>query len=321
MQYCRRILWDLLRFQLGLEDSRNDNCATTPTSTCTSTCTARGSHRFQEKEAVSDHCGRKGTSRGRSRGTPTVAYKKGEQFQKGPAVGALQQICTFSYSGRTTLFRCGLVALWMAAQLLQPSADLSVENIVKTAMDQGYTAQGEIFSAHHMALLAEEVIGCWAERLTGGMGGANYCHILKHLADGQPILIPYDEDFNHEPCQRSGHRAHWAVVSGVLLGLTHGSLNSEDFHADPVLPWLLLPRHGCSCPTVGVQDALVFAKQGKSLRYQLWSLELLTQSNAQLKEMGPQRVADGSVYIVPQGGVGEGLAGQVVLLHAKRPTD
>ncbi|XP_023669479.1 actin maturation protease isoform X4 [Paramormyrops kingsleyae] len=217
--------------------------------------------------------------------------------------------------------QCGLVALWMAAQLLQPSADLSMENIVKTAMNQGYTAQGEIFSAHHMALLAEEVIGCWAERLTGGMGGANFCHILKHLADGQPILIPYDEDFNHEPCRRSGHRAHWAVASGVLLGLTHGSLNSEDFCADPALPWLLLPRHGCSGPTAGVQDAFIFAKQGKSLRYQLWSLELLTQSNAQLKEMDPQRAADGSVYIVPQGGVGQGLAGQVVLLHANRPTD
>lgn len=45
-----------------------------------------------------------------------------------------------------------------------------------------------------MALLAEEVIGCWAEQLTGGMGGANFCHILKHLADGQPILVPYPSE-------------------------------------------------------------------------------------------------------------------------------
>lgn len=27
-------------------------------------------------------------------------------------------------------------------------------------------------------------------------------------------IYSYDEDFNHEPCQRSGHRAHWAVASG-----------------------------------------------------------------------------------------------------------
>ncbi|XP_072557078.1 actin maturation protease isoform X1 [Paramormyrops kingsleyae] len=351
MPYCRRISWVLLGFQPGLEDSKNDNCATSPTSTRSPTSTSTARNRFQEKEAVSGHCGRKGTSRRRSRGTPTVAYKKGEQVRASHQdswpkhrvfSGTLACVwlinmeciwCSFRKDLQWVLFnkfvpsliqdgpQCGLVALWMAAQLLQPSADLSMENIVKTAMNQGYTAQGEIFSAHHMALLAEEVIGCWAERLTGGMGGANFCHILKHLADGQPILIPYDEDFNHEPCRRSGHRAHWAVASGVLLGLTHGSLNSEDFCADPALPWLLLPRHGCSGPTAGVQDAFIFAKQGKSLRYQLWSLELLTQSNAQLKEMDPQRAADGSVYIVPQGGVGQGLAGQVVLLHANRPTD
>lgn len=119
----------------GLEDSRNDNCATCATSTRTPTSTSTARNRFKEKEAVSGHCGRKDTSRRRSRGTPTVAYKKGEQvrashqdswpkhsllwnsclwvadkygvhlvqFQKGPAVGALQQICTFSHSGRTTV--------------------------------------------------------------------------------------------------------------------------------------------------------------------------------------------------------------------------
>lgn len=27
-------------------------------------------------------------------------------------------------------------------------------------------------------------------------------------------MYRYDEDYNHEPCQRSGHRAHWAAASG-----------------------------------------------------------------------------------------------------------
>lgn len=30
----------------------------------------------------------------------------------------------------------------------------------------------------------------------------------------------YDEDYNHEPCQRNGHRAHWAVISGTFKWLT-----------------------------------------------------------------------------------------------------
>ncbi len=102
-----------------------------------------------------------------------------------------------------------------------------------------------------MALLAEEVCGCEAELLSGGLSGENAATIVTHLWGRQPVLIPYprprkekdsilwlffklchkrkvydhrtkfldsvyryDEDFNHEPCQRSGHRAHWAVASG-----------------------------------------------------------------------------------------------------------
>ncbi|KPP70547.1 hypothetical protein Z043_110613 [Scleropages formosus] len=211
--------------------------------------------------------------------------------------------------------QCGLVALWMAAHLLQSPTELSIERIVKVAKERGYTAQGEIFSAHDMALLAEEMCGCRAERLTGGMSGPNFGLILKHLASGKPVLIPYDEDFNHEPCQRRGHRAHWAVASGILLALKEGCLNKEEFQPDPGVPWLLLPGDSPACPMEGIQDAFVLAKQGKSLHYQLLGLEKLAQSNAQLKEMDPKRAADGSVYILPQGGMEVGLAGQVVLLH------
>ncbi|XP_029570362.1 actin maturation protease isoform X2 [Salmo trutta] len=213
--------------------------------------------------------------------------------------------------------KCGLVALWMAGHLLQPPLSVSMETVVQTAMDRGYTAQGEMFSASDMAMLAEEVCGCRAELLSGGMSGDNSTAVLKHLADGQAVLIPYDEDFNHEPCQRTGHRAHWAVASGVLLGLDQDSLSREHTQPDPTLPWLLLPQDSpsCPCPTVGAREAYILAKQGKSLRYQLWSLDKVAQSNAQLREMDPQRAGDSTQYVVPKGGVEVGLAGQVVLLH------
>ncbi|XP_041729458.1 UPF0692 protein C19orf54 homolog [Coregonus clupeaformis] len=215
--------------------------------------------------------------------------------------------------------QCGLVALWMAGHLRQPPLSVSMETIVQTAMDRGYTAQGEMFSARDMAMLAEEVCECRAELLSGGMTGDNSTAVLKHLADGQPVLIPYDEDFNHEPCQRSGHRAHWAVASGVLLGLDQDSVSREHTQPDPTLPWLLLPQDSpscpCPCPTVGAREAYILAKQGKSLRYQLWSLDMVAQSNAQLREIDPQRAGDSTQYVVPKGGVEVGLAGQVVLLH------
>ncbi|KAI6057491.1 UPF0692 protein C19orf54-like protein [Aix galericulata] len=62
-----------------------------------------------------------------------------------------------------------------------------------------------------MAALAQEVFPCRAELLRGGLGGRNRERVLRHLASGNPLLVPYDEDSNHEPCERRGHRAHWAV--------------------------------------------------------------------------------------------------------------
>ncbi|KAG7250968.1 hypothetical protein CRUP_000189, partial [Coryphaenoides rupestris] len=111
--------------------------------------------------------------------------------------------------------QCGLVALWMAAHLRRPAlSSVDMETIVETALKRGYTAQGEMFSARDMALLAEEVCSCKADLLTGGMSGDNASTVIAHMCDGKPVLIPYDEDFNHEPCQNGGHKAHWAVASG-----------------------------------------------------------------------------------------------------------
>lgn len=213
--------------------------------------------------------------------------------------------------------QCGLVALWMAAHVLQPPETLVMETLVQTAKHNGYTEQGEMFSASNMAKLAEEVCGCRVQRLSGGMMGENTAVVLKHLAGGQPVLIPYDEDFNHEPCLRNGHKAHWAVISGVLLGLRQGCVDSKPFPPDVTLPWLHLSQNEASVswPMDGIEEVFVLAKQGKSLRYQLWKFDLLTQSNSQLKEMDPQRASDGMRYVLPVGGVQEGLAGQVLLLH------
>ncbi|XP_071352542.1 actin maturation protease [Trachinotus anak] len=216
--------------------------------------------------------------------------------------------------------QCGLVALWMAAHLRQPQLSIDMETVVQTALSRGYTAQGEMFSANNMALLAEEVCGCKAELLSGGLSGNNAAAIITHLWGRQPVLIPYDEDYNHEPCQRSGHRAHWAVASGVLLGLDQGSVRENHHQPDPSLPWLYLPsgtRFPCPVNSTGLREVHILAKQGKSLRYQLWSLDSVAQSNEQLRLMDPQRANDGAQYVVPQGGVEAGLAGQAVLLHTR----
>ncbi|XP_066494606.1 actin maturation protease isoform X2 [Tiliqua scincoides] len=215
--------------------------------------------------------------------------------------------------------RCGLVALWMAGALLHLPEAISLEKIVQVALEKGYTAQGEMFSAANMAKLATEVFPCRVELLSGGLEGQNHDRILQHLGASLPVLIPYDEDSNHEPCFRSGHKAHWAVVSGALLGLK-SHLQLPTCQEDEEIPGLFhaSPRFS-DLPLNAVVETYLLSKQGKSCRYQLWSYSQVHESNAQLTDFSPKRAADGKVYIVPAGGVQEGLCGKAVLLWPAAP--
>lgn len=214
--------------------------------------------------------------------------------------------------------QCGLVALWMAGTLLAPPSGIPLEKLVQVAMERGYTAQGEMFSVADMGKLAQEALGCQVEHLCGGLGGPNRARVLQHLVSGHPLLIPYDEDFNHEPCQRKGHKAHWAVSAGVLLGVQ--AVPSPGYAEDPELPGLfhLAPstlHQPPSLPEDGSSGAVyLLSKQGKSWHYQLWDYDQVRDSNLQLTDFSPSRATDGRAYVVPAGGVQAGLCGQALLL-------
>ena len=64
-----------------------------------------------------------------------------------------------------------------------------------------------------MAKLATTLYNCTAQVFEGNLYG-NQLEILKHLLHGNPVLIPYDNDKNFEPCLRNGHKAHWALATG-----------------------------------------------------------------------------------------------------------
>jgi len=110
------------------------------------------------------------------------------------------------------------------------------------------------------------------------------------------------------------------VVPGVLLAVDQGTVSREHTQPDAALPWLDLAGDGsppCPVGSAAVREVFVLAKQGKSLRYQLWSLDSIARSNEQLRTMDPQRASDGTQYVVPQGGVEAGLAGRAVMLHTR----
>ncbi|XP_032104609.1 UPF0692 protein C19orf54 homolog isoform X1 [Sapajus apella] len=215
--------------------------------------------------------------------------------------------------------QCGLVALWMAGTLLSPPSGVPLERLVQVAMERGYTAQGEMFSVADMGRLAQEVLGCQAKLLSGGLGGPNRDLVLQHLVTGHPLLIPYDEDFNHEPCQRKGYKAHWAVSAGILLGVP--AVPGLGYTEDPELPGLFHPVLGAPCQPPSLPEesspgaVYLLSKQGKSWHYQLWDYDQVRESNLQLTDFSPSRATDGRVYVVPAGGVRAGLCGQALLLR------
>lgn len=62
-----------------------------------------------------------------------------------------------------------------------------------------------------MALLAEEVCGCEAELLSGGLSGENAAAIITHLWGRQPVLIPYPRPKQscHEGCSEGKDFILW----------------------------------------------------------------------------------------------------------------
>lgn len=59
----------------------------------------------------------------------------------------------------------------------------------------GHTQQAPSVCSHHavadMGSLAQEVLGCQAKLLSGGLGSPNRDLVLRHLVTGHPLLIPY----------------------------------------------------------------------------------------------------------------------------------
>ncbi|XP_046689270.1 UPF0692 protein C19orf54 homolog [Homalodisca vitripennis] len=182
---------------------------------------------------------------------------------------------------------CGLAALAMVSSLTP--YPLSIPIIFEKACIRRFTNHGEMFSALNMKNLADDILSPWfkVDLFTDGLE-ANKTHVIDRLHNGDLMLVPYDADHNHSPCCSRGHNAHWALVCGVLMA------------------W-----DGKVC---------VAARQGKSKYLAVWPLDTLQQSNDNLMELDPKRVKDEKEYVIPAGGVKEGLASTFILIEKVKST-
>ena len=144
---------------------------------------------------------------------------------------------------------CGLVALSVAAASIRARSSLClrgcrlprvrpVQELLEDAVGRGFTFQGEMFSATHLAALARDscnLCACVVE----GASTRDVCEMLAHgrspsvvpsraprrrrrgrdarRDDGSLVLVPYDADKDNSPCLLGGTRAHWALVRGLAV--------------------------------------------------------------------------------------------------------
>eukprot|EP00057_Strongylocentrotus_purpuratus_P027409 XP_011681883.1 PREDICTED: UPF0692 protein C19orf54 homolog [Strongylocentrotus purpuratus] len=233
-----------------------------------------------------------------------------------------QQIKHVGQQGTT----CGLVALCMAANMLN-SAEKSLNVVLSSAIEKGYTLQGEMFSASNTLKFAEEEFNMTGRLLSDGLQ-IHRKDVISHLARGLPVLVPYDKDSNNEPATRKGHFAHWAVLTGFVIILPddvdvppccHGDSTSSNLTYLPP-PWSddmisILPHLISKASLV-----FLFARQGKSRLLGAWQYDVLARSNMNLTEYDPALEGE---FVFHQEGLAAGLAEKVILLNRRddKPLD
>ncbi|XP_016952496.1 UPF0692 protein CG33108 [Drosophila biarmipes] len=164
---------------------------------------------------------------------------------------------------------CGLTALSMLLNGHPPAADLLEDAIAKE-----YTLNGELFSAQYLfELTRNHLPGPGACQLH--VGPLNCRKVKELLKAGGCLIVPYDADVNHAPCLKSGHRAHWALIVGYLV--------------DPEDRYYVLARHG------------------KTWNLAVWSLDTLSESNANLVEFAQPKGYPDNEFLLPPGGIGGSL--------------
>ena len=63
-----------------------------------------------------------------------------------------------------------------------------------------------------------------------------------------------------------------------------------------------------------LKNTFLCVKHGKSRHTAVWTLESFETSNANLFELDPSKEEEAGQYLIPEGGVHEGLCGKVVVM-------
>lgn len=99
-----------------------------------------------------------------------------------------------------------------------PTADVLLQNAKKL----NYTNNGEMFSALWLSeVLKGNLVNARnkPDKIRSYIydGNLDSEFIKEKLMCHSMLLVPYDADRNHAPCQQDGHKAHWCLICGYLI--------------------------------------------------------------------------------------------------------
>eukprot|EP01134_Creolimax_fragrantissima_P004020 CFRG4020T1 len=207
---------------------------------------------------------------------------------------------------------------------LDTDSHLLLLSAVKTRV----TMHGEVFSSNTLGALASNHYGL-NQRCVKECTDDN---VIEHLLTGNIVLVPYDSDFNHEPCRKNGVKAHWALLTGVLfLGVPRTKSSEEEINSvnatemnslKAQLANVYVTTHANSHINARnymkvareniYSKPMVLVRHGKSSHLALWSLDSLLKSNRQLTLMDPSIHPDVAKLYAP---MSENLCGTALFLN------
>merc|ERR1711976_93211 len=131
--------------------------------------------------------------------------------------------------------------------------------------------------------------------------------LLDLVTRGGVVMVPYDCAANSSVCMERGHKAHWGVITGILLPTKSKPHNEncskmEGFNGYYQLSSVQIED---TSKEIVEDQVKVVVRQSKTLELEFYNRSKLVQSNRNLEDIAGKRL-DGS-YVIPDEGINHTL--------------
>lgn len=203
--------------------------------------------------------------------------------------------------------QCGIVALVMSG-----SEKFQVQEVQDLAINKGFTNKGEMFSVENMADLANSALNKEVS-IEPISKIADSRWLVECFSLNQTLLVPYDCGHNHAPAEFRGKKAHWGLITGIVVPITDQDIcNLGIVNTQSNIHILGQNNKQLFLDLIRTCKHFLIARQSKSAVLGIWETVELLKSNQNIENIDFQKENE---YVIPDGGVKAGLQGKFVLLN------